>query len=78
MGLTNHTQPILHNIMPLAINGLGGGHTDRQTNRQTDRQTHTHTYTHILMREQKQFQETRHAQLKAVHSWFKIKACTIL
>ena len=27
--------------MPLVINGLGGGHTDRQTH------THTHAYRHV-------------------------------
>ena len=39
MGLTNHMWPMLHHIMPLVINGLGGGHTDMQTH--TD--THTDT-----------------------------------
>ena len=47
MGLTNHTWPISHHITPLVINGLRGGHTD--------------TDTHIPIREQKRFQETRHA-----------------
>ena len=31
MGLTNHTQPVSHHIMPLVINALEGGHTDTQT-----------------------------------------------
>ena len=43
--------------MPLVINALGGGHTD----------THTCTPTHKV----KQFQETRHVQLKATRAWFK-------
>ena len=66
-GLTNHTQPISHHIMPLVINALSGGQTERQTDRQTDRQTHTH----IPMHEQKQFQETGHAWLQAACTWFK-------
>ena len=41
MGLTHHTWPILHHIMPLVINALGGGHTD--------------TGTHILTHKQKRF-----------------------
>ena len=36
MGLTIHTRPISHLIMPLVINAFKGGHTDRQTD--------THTY----------------------------------
>ena len=41
--LTNHTQPILHHIMPLFINALGGRHTDR--------------HTHIPMHEQNDFKK---------------------
>ena len=47
--LTNHTWPISHYIMPLAIN-LSEADTDRQTD------------THIPMCKQKQFQETRHGR----------------
>ena len=42
-GLTNHTRPISHDIVPLVINGLGGRHTNRQTN------THKHTDTPTKM-----------------------------
>ena len=55
MGLTNHTGPKSHYVMPLVINGLGDKHTD----------------THIPMRKQKQFQETRRMQPLAVRAWFK-------
>ena len=48
--------------MPLVINGLGGGHTDRQTDR--------HTHTRIPTRGPKQFQETRHARPSAARDWF--------
>ena len=60
--LTNHTRSISHHIMPLVINGLGGGHTDRHT--QTD------THTRIPTRGPKQFQETRRARPKAARAWF--------
>ena len=46
-------------IMPLVINALGGGHTDR------------HIRTHIPTCKPKQFQETFHAQPKAARAWFK-------
>ena len=35
MGLTNHTQPISHHIMPLVINVLRGRHTHTHTDAQT-------------------------------------------
>ena len=47
--------------MPLIINVLGGGHTDRRTD----------TYTHIPTRDPKQFQEISRMRVKAVHAWFK-------
>ena len=34
--LTNRTRSILHHIMPLVINGLGGGHTDTHAYRHAD------------------------------------------
>ena len=60
--LTNHTRPISHHIMPLVNYALGDGHTD------TD--TCTDIHTHILMREPKQFQETRHVRPLATRAWF--------
>ena len=54
--LANCTWPISHNITPLAINALGGRHTN----------THTHTQ----MQEPKQFQETRHVWPLAACAWF--------
>ena len=58
IGLTNHTLPISHHIMPLVINVLRSGHR------------HTQTQTHILTRNQKRFQETwgvRASGLKSYH-----------
>ena len=44
-GLTNHTRPISHLIMPLVINVLWGRHTDTQTH--TDMQTKTISRNHV-------------------------------
>ena len=55
-GLTNHTQPISHHIMPLVINAIG-----------EDTQTQAHIPTH----KRKRFQETRCVWPVAMHAWFK-------
>ena len=47
MGLTNHTWPISHHIVPLVINDLGGRHTDRHAHTHTHTHTRTHTHTHM-------------------------------
>ena len=47
-------ESILHHIMPLVINSLGGGHTH----------THTDVRTGTILRNQ------AHASLQPVHTWF--------
>ena len=62
--LTDHTQPISHYIMPLVINAL-----------RVDVHTHTQTHTHVQSThtdaQTKGFQETRHTQSAATHTWLK-------
>ena len=62
--LTNHMGSISRHTMPLAINSLGGGHTD----------THTNTHTHTDVRTETILRNQARASLWLVHAWF-IKPC---
>ena len=62
--LTNRMGSILHHIMPLVINSLGGGHTHTHTHKHTN----THTKTHTDVRTETIIRNQARAGLR---TWFK-------
>ena len=63
--LTNCTWSISHHIMPLVINTLRGGHTDRHTD--------THTYRHTNQSNFKKPGAKQVGEWKQVREWKQVK-----